>query len=332
MRAYLLLTLLSVVAAKKQIIAIMGAGGQQGGALVDAILEDDTFKCRALTRNPESEKAKALAGRGCEVVEADLEKPDTLKQAFKGAHGVFIITNFLEIHDGEKEYQQAKVAADVASGAGVKHIVWSTLEATQEHDTFLNVIPAIGNFKVPHFDGKSKATHYMKSKLYPVTYLYTAFYMDNFHVYHMLSRKDDSNYEIVLPTLKGTKIPMVSVRDIGLAALDAFKNSAETINQDVKVIGDLLSPKEIAAKLEKASGVTVTAKEPTPEEFAQFGFPSARDLGNMFLYFSEYQDVWKTYHPVKKHENFEAFCKRNAKVLQGYVSKANAGVGTKADL
>ena len=73
----------------KKLIAVVGATGQQGGAVVRALQAQGQFKVRALTRNPG--KHRGLAD---EVVEADLDRPETLKAAFAGAYGVFLVTNF----------------------------------------------------------------------------------------------------------------------------------------------------------------------------------------------------------------------------------------------
>ena len=80
--------------AADQIIAVMGGTGAQGGGVVNALLTREQFSVRVLTRNPRSDKSKALAERGVEVVEADLTRPETLEPAFAGAYGVFIVTNF----------------------------------------------------------------------------------------------------------------------------------------------------------------------------------------------------------------------------------------------
>ena len=82
----------------EKVIAVIGATGQQGGAVVRALQAGGQFKVRALTRNPG--KHRDLAD---EVVKADLDRPETLKAAFKGAHGVFLVTNFWE--EGTDELQ-----------------------------------------------------------------------------------------------------------------------------------------------------------------------------------------------------------------------------------
>jgi uncharacterized protein YbjT (DUF2867 family) len=125
----------------KEVIAVVGATGQQGGAVVRAIRAGNQFKVRALTRNPA--KRRELAD---EVVEADLNRPATLASAFHGAYGVFLVTNFQE--HGAGELKQATAAVHAARDAGVKHFVWSTLPDVEAISK--------GKFHVPHFTGKAK--------------------------------------------------------------------------------------------------------------------------------------------------------------------------------
>jgi uncharacterized protein YbjT (DUF2867 family) len=121
--------------APKKTIAVLGATGAQGGGLVRAILSDPAgeFTARALTRNPDSEKAKALADLGAEVVAADVDDVDSLTKAFEGAHGAFCVTFYWEHFSPEKELAQARNMAEAADRAGVEHVIWSTLENTRTH-------------------------------------------------------------------------------------------------------------------------------------------------------------------------------------------------------
>src|SRR5256885_1702677 len=125
----------------KKLIAVIGATGQQGGAVVRALQAQGQFKVRALTRNPG--KHRGLAD---DVVEADLDRPETLKAAFAGAHGVFLVTNFWE--PGADELKQATAAVRAAKAVGVKHFVWSTLPDVEAISG--------GKLHVPHFTGKAK--------------------------------------------------------------------------------------------------------------------------------------------------------------------------------
>jgi hypothetical protein len=64
----------------KPLILIFGATGAQGGSVVDSLLKTDAFSLRAVTRNPQSDNAVALAKRGVEVVTGDFVVgiPDTV--------------------------------------------------------------------------------------------------------------------------------------------------------------------------------------------------------------------------------------------------------------
>src|SRR6201993_5404937 len=131
----------------QKLIAVIGATGQQGGSVVRALQAQGQFKVRALTRHPA--KHRGLAD---EVVEADLNRPETLNAAFEGAHGVFLVTNFWEA--GTDEITQATAAIRAAKEAGVKHFVWSTLPDVEAISG--------GKFHVPHFTDKAKVDRLVK--------------------------------------------------------------------------------------------------------------------------------------------------------------------------
>src|SRR4029453_8843366 len=131
----------------KKLIAVIGATGQQGGAVVRALQAQGQSKVRPLTRNPGKHR-----GLGDEVVEADLDRPESLEAAFAGAHGVFLVTNFWE--PGTDERKQATAAVRAAKEAGVKHFIWSTLPDVEAISG--------GKLHVPHFTGKAKIDRIVK--------------------------------------------------------------------------------------------------------------------------------------------------------------------------
>src|SRR6266480_2833817 len=164
--------------ADKKIIAVLGSTGSQGGGLVHAILDDPNggFAARAITRDPSKDKAKALAAKGAEVVKGDLDDVESLKKAFAGAYAVYGVTNFWEHFSGEKEKQQAKNIADAAKAAGVKHVIWSTLEDTRKlmaaDDKRMPMLQE--KYRVPPFDAKAEPTAYFQGA--PTSSLVTSFY------------------------------------------------------------------------------------------------------------------------------------------------------------
>jgi hypothetical protein len=169
--------------ADRKVIAVVGATGAQGGGLVRAMLADPNggFACRAITRDPSKDRARALAGKGAEVVKADLDDGESLKKAFAGAYGVYCVTNFWEHFSGEKEKTQAKNMAEAARTAGLTHVIWSTLEDTRKlmapSDTRMPMLQE--KYRVPHFDAKDDANAFFAGL--PVTYLVTSFYWDNLY-------------------------------------------------------------------------------------------------------------------------------------------------------
>jgi uncharacterized protein YbjT (DUF2867 family) len=149
---YILGGILQMERTNKKLIAVVGATGLQGGAVVRALQTSKQAKVRALTRNPA--KHSELAD---EVVQADLNRPETLTSAFEGAHGVFFVTNFWE--EGTDEVKQATAAVRAAKDAGVKHFIWSTLPDVEAISG--------GKFHVPHFTGKAKIDLIVKEAGFP---------------------------------------------------------------------------------------------------------------------------------------------------------------------
>jgi uncharacterized protein YbjT (DUF2867 family) len=281
--------------AEKKIIAVIGATGAQGGGMVRAILADKSgsFAARAITRNPNSEKAQALRAAGAEVVVADIDKPETLGKAFAGAYGAFCVTNFWEHFSAEREVVQARNMAQAAKDAGLQHVIWSTLEDTRKwvplEDDRMPTLQ--GKYKVPHFDGKGEADHFFRDLGVPTTCLLTAFYWENIIYFGMgPQRGPDGTLAITFP-MDEKKLPSIGVEDIGKSAYGIFKRGREFINKTVGIAGEHLTGAEMARALTRALGQEVRYNNVPPEVFRSFGFPAADDLGNMFQFkrdFNEY--------------------------------------------
>ena len=276
---------------EKKIIAVVGATGAQGGGLVRAILNDKTggFAARALTRNVHSDKAKALAQLGAEVVAANIDDPESVKKAFEGAYGAFCVTAFWEHMSPEKELAQAKAMAEAAKHAGLRHVIWSTLEDTRKWIPLSDdrMPTLMGTYKVPHFDAKGEANRFFTELDLPVTYLLTTWYFDNL-IYFGAGPKRGANgtLDFTLPMGK-KKLPGIAAEDIGKCAYGIFKKGKEYIGKTVGIAGEHLTGAEIASALTKALGEDVRYNEVTPEMYRSFGFPGADDLGNMFQFYQD---------------------------------------------
>jgi uncharacterized protein YbjT (DUF2867 family) len=275
----------------KKIIAVTGATGAQGGGLVRAILADKEFAVRAITRKPDGDKAKELAKLGAEVVAANLDDEASLKKAFAGAYGAYLVTNFWEHFSPEKELTQARTMAKAAKDAGVQHVIWSTLEDTRRWVPLSdNRMPTLmGKYKVPHFDAKGEANKIFGELGVPTTLLNTSFYWDNLIHFGMGPKKGpDGKLAFTLP-MGDKKLPGIAAADIGKAALGIFKRGAEYIGKTVGIAGEHLTGAQMAAALSKALGREVVYNAVTPDQYRKFGFPGAEDLGNMFQFKADFE-------------------------------------------
>lgn len=279
--------------ADKKIIAVVGATGAQGGGLARAILEDKNgpFEVRAITRDVNSDKAKALAEAGAEVVKGDVDDIKSLKKAFEGAHGAFCVTFFWAHFKPEKELSQARNMAQAAKDAGLDHVIWSTLEDTR---TFIPLsderMPTLmGKYKVPHLDAKGEANAFFTELAVPTTFLVTSFYWDNLIHFGMGPKKGaDGKLAITLPMGK-KKLAGIAAEDIGKSAYRIFEEGDEWIGKTVGIAGGHLTGAQMAKSLTKALGQEIRYNEVTPEAFRSFGFPGADDLGNMFQFFRDFE-------------------------------------------
>ncbi|HVB29795.1 MAG TPA: NmrA/HSCARG family protein [Terriglobia bacterium] len=281
--------------AGKKIIVVAGATGAQGGGLARAILSDPSggFAVRALTRDVNSEKAKALARQGAELVSADVDDPESLKKAFAGAYGAYCVTFFWAHFSPEKELAEAAAMAQAAKHAGLEHVIWSTLEDTRQWVPLSdNHMPTLmGKYKVPHFDAKGEANHVFTELGLPVTLLLTSFYWDNFIYFGSGPKKGpDGKLAITFP-MDDKKLPGIAAEDIGKCAYGIFKRGREFIGKTPGIAGEHLTGAQMAAAFSKALGREVRYNAVTPETYRSFGFPGADDLGNMFQFkrdFNEY--------------------------------------------
>jgi len=282
--------------AEKKIIAVVGATGAQGGSLARAILKDkdSPFAVRALTRDVRSDKAKALAALGAQVVQANVDDVESLKSAFAGAYGAFCVTFFWEHLSPEREVAQAKSMAQAAKHAGLLHVIWSTLEDTRKwvplSDTRMPTL--MEKYKVPHFDAKGEANQAFEQLGVPTTLLHTSFYWDNLTYFGMgLKKGPDGKLALTLP-MGDKKLPGIAAEDIGKSAYGIFKRGDEFVGKTVGIAGEHLTGTQMAAALTAALGEAVRYNDVSPEAYRSFGFPGAEDLGNMFQFKRDFEQYY----------------------------------------
>lgn len=289
---------------QKKTIVVVGATGAQGGGLVSAILDDPDgpFKVRGVTRNPDSERATALAQRGVELAQADLDDVESLKRAFDGAYGAYCVTNFWEHFSAAKETEQGRNLASAAAAAGVQHAIWSTLEDVRDFVPLdSDQMPTLqGRYKVPHFDAKAEANQAFLGLGVPTTLFYTSFYWENF-IYFGLGpqRGPDGNLAITFP-LADAKMPGIAAEDIGKCAYGIFKLGEQAVGQTIGVSSEHLSGTEMADALSKAIGKPVSYNDVPADVFRSFPFDGADDLGNMFQFKRDFEDAFRKIRSVEQ--------------------------------
>ncbi len=287
----------------KKIITVFGATGAQGGGLARAILSDKNseFAVRAVTRDPNSDKAKALAAMGAEIVTADLGQPESIAKAMQGAYGAFCVTFFWAHFSPEQEAAEAKCMAEAAKAAGLKHVIWSTLEDTRIHVPLHdNRMPTLqGKYKVPHFDSKGESNHFFTDAGVPTTFLLTSFYWENMIYFGMGPKKGADGVLAITYPMGDEKLTGIGSEDIGKCAYGIFKKGTAMVGKTIGIAGEHISCADMAKALSKALGQEVKYNSVSADQFRSFGFPGAEDLGNMFQYYQEFVTEFSDARDIK---------------------------------
>jgi uncharacterized protein YbjT (DUF2867 family) len=255
----------------QKLIAVVGATGRQGGAVVRALQANGQFKVRALTRDPA--KHPKLAD---EVVAADLDRPETLEAAFAGAHGVFLVTNAWEAGRGESK--QALAAIDAAKKAGVQHLIWSTLPNVETISG--------GKIDVPHFTDKANVERIVRDAGFTYhTFVIAPFYYQNLLGAMVPQKQADGTAAWALPLDPSKRvIHMGDITEIGRLVAGAFAHpELAGHGEHLPLVGDFLSFNEVIATLNK-QGHKVAFQQVPAEVFSGW-FPGAADVAAMLAYF-----------------------------------------------
>lgn len=220
-------------------ILVTGATGRQGGAVARGLMAAG-LRVRALTRNPGSGNALALAGLGAELVQGDLDDRASLARAAAGTQGVFSVQDPWA-HGVEAEIRQGKALADVAAEARVEHVVYASVSRANE------------STGVPHFESKGAIERHLTSLGVPSTFLRPAFFMD------MLTRRGERRYGAMWGALRQGlgrtgRVQLVAVADIARAAVEAFRDPAAYAGQAVELAAEALTIPEAAQQYAEVMG------------------------------------------------------------------------------
>lgn len=216
--------------------AVVGATGQQGGAVVDALL-DRGATVRAIVRDPTTAASVALAARGVELSVADQDDPSTLRYPLQGLAGLFLMTTYDAQSGGtEGEVRRGRAMAEAAAAADVPHVVYSSVGGADR------------NSGIPHFESKRRVEERLV-ELVPTVIVRPTFFMEN------LARSlGGDRIDIKLPMPSDIPLQMVSVRDIGIVCAAALLDPSILPGGSLEIAGDELTGDGIAAAAREALG------------------------------------------------------------------------------
>ncbi|HET6923180.1 MAG TPA: NmrA family NAD(P)-binding protein [Anaeromyxobacteraceae bacterium] len=292
----------------KQVVAVVGGTGQQGGGVVDALMGAGTFAVRVASRNPAGDAARALAARGVEVVRADLLDPSSLRSALAGAHGAFVVTNFWDPAQMPRETEIGTAAVQAARAAGVQHLIWSTLPDSEKLTG--------GRLKVAHFSGKARVDAAVEAAGFARhTFAMAPMYFQNFLGMMAPQPLPNGGRGWAVPIDPGARVMHAGdVAEVGRAVAAAFAAGDQLPDgSTLGVCGGVYSFDDFVGTL-NAQGHDLQVLQVPPAAYDGF-YPGAHEMREMFQYFAEH-----TYFGPG-HERYVAAA--NALVPGGFTSFAD---------
>ena len=250
----------------QKLILVTGATGKQGGSVFRRLLQKNSFSIRVLTRQPEKPEARALVGKGVDVVQGDLSDVASLTRALEDVDGVFSVQDSAQ--GGEAETKQGINLVDAANRSGVKHLVYSSVGSADKKTG------------IPHFESKAAVERHIQGSGIAYTILRPVFFMENW-----LGNREQIEQGVLTTPLKAeTRLQMIAVEDIGAFALEAFEHPGKWSGKALDIAGDELSLAEIAKAFSTAEGRDVRYQQRPWDQFEKL---AGNDMTLMFRWFEE---------------------------------------------
>jgi uncharacterized protein YbjT (DUF2867 family) len=285
--------------ANKRKILVTGATGQQGGALARLLLQKK-HEVYALIRSTKSESPKAqnLRNQGAKLVEADLDKPDSLEQATNGIDSVFLMGTWVEVGT-EGEIRRGKMMVDIAKEKKIEHIVYSS------------VVNADKNTGIPHFESKYKVEQHIKNSGIPYTIIGPTFFMDNLLSYSLAGLQQG---QVALPLSPSRILQQSAVENIAEFSALALERRNSFIGKRIDIASDEITGEQAAKVLSNELGHKIRYEQVPMEQIRQ----ASQDLAVMFEWFErigtgvdvaalhkQYPEVnWLTFKDWVKSQNW----------------------------
>ena len=239
-----------MTSAASPLIAVFGATGTQGGAVVDALLAGDA-RVRALVRTPDSDRVQSLAARGVEPVFADLDHPESLPAALEGVDAFFFMTTPFTPEGPDGEVRQGRALADAAATAQVPHVVFNSVGGADRQTG------------IPHFESKWQVEERIRGLGLNATVIRPVFFMENLSADNMAPRDGEGSeaMAVSMPLPDGVPLQMIAARDVGrvsAAALVGRLPEGVLTDGAMEIAGDERTGSQIAAAFAGHLGRPVT--------------------------------------------------------------------------
>jgi len=251
---------------KNKVILVTGATGHQGGAVVRHLREKG-FTVRALTRDPDQPKARAITGQGVEVVRGDMDDRAVLTRALDEANGVFSVQNPYEAGI-EGEIRQGLSVVDAAKRSRISHFIYSSVASADQRTG------------IPHFDSKFRIEEHIRGTGMSFTIVRPVFFMENW----LGMREMIENGSLNLPLDPATRLQMIAVDDIGGVVAAAFERPGKWQGRTFELAGDEMSMTELTQSFTLVTGREVRYVQTPWDEFEQ---RAGKESTTMFRWFQE---------------------------------------------
>ncbi|WP_300752821.1 NmrA/HSCARG family protein [Janthinobacterium sp.] len=265
-----------MLSTRKPLITVVGATSKQGRSVVRSLLASQRYRVRALTRRTDSPAAQELAQQGAELIAVPLVlgQQQDFVQAFTGSHGVFLMTPPITPaadHAETPETPLGKQLADAAVAAGVRHIVFTSLENVEKITE--------GKKWVPHFSDKAKVEDYIRTLPVTSSFIQMAFFYTNLLEYYQPRQQGDTLvFPIYLP--EDFRAPFVDpLTATGPAVLEMFDHPETYAGRTLPVIGEILSPREMVETFTRVTGKKAVYSSAYTREQLLAHFPAFAGMG-----------------------------------------------------
>lgn len=263
-------------------VVVFGATGTVGGAVARALLKDERFCVRAVTRTPTTDEARALAEEGAVVVAADLNDSRSLMRVMEGAAGVFLTTNYWEHLNKQKEITHGMNAIDAAVNCKIHHFVFLGSSHTKQDEK-----------PCGYMDGKAALEEYISQTTLAWTSIRFPFLYENLLSLfkpHLIKpggytlRKSLKRAEYVIPIpMENNKLDCMALQDAAKCIYNVFIRPKNMMQKHVSLTGERMTIQHMADILDKNfDDKSITYVKISPEDFGTFDFQGCQDIAAWF--------------------------------------------------